>query len=535
MKMKIFLALAVVGLLAVPIASATFYTAPTNYDLPAKFNFTEIPNWFDEGDYDCPKSWSFEEDELLYDVDTLELDRGFAAPKGEGEDPLSGVVTTLTSRIGVRYTGLNNFTEVAEVRSGDQVLSTSYAPVTYTLSPDGRTWYYFNETHAEWQQSTGHYEQSSTAVVINEHLDEYNSEVGAGLFFFKAYLRPEMGYEEGESSERSWGWWDDWFGFGSELGMGWKIYEPYLDQVWMSCALMEEEGTEPEVPTFEELDLAHVFDEIENFSWTDFFNGWVAEEELTVGIEECTAEGDMYALYPGALLCCEGLVPIGPMEPLLDGNCPDEPIVGAAVCTACGDEVCGLGENKCNCPSDCVEKEPVADFDDVSSAHPNYEAIMALKEDGIIQGIGTLFFPDKVTTRAEAFKIALGGKVDVSGYNYVENPFVDLSDDHTLKAYVLYLHNQGVISGYDDTHVGPDNPLTVAEAAKVLLNLNEIELEEVPTGITYGLPSESSLIPYVHTAMEKGTLYFGTEDFDPAAGKLRGWIVEDMYGIMNLE
>jgi len=28
--------------------------------------------------------------------------------------------------------------------------------------------------------------------------------------------------------------------------------------------------------------------------------------------------------------------------------------VGASFCTYCGNGICGLGENKCNCPDDCL-------------------------------------------------------------------------------------------------------------------------------------------------------------------------------------
>ena len=65
----------------------------------------------------------------------------------------------------------------------------------------------------------------------------------------------------------------------------------------------------------------------------------------------CVAEGESVPVVPGAPECCKGLVKIPCDKP--DGNGVCQGCAGAAVCAACGDNVCGLGENVCNCPSDC--------------------------------------------------------------------------------------------------------------------------------------------------------------------------------------
>jgi len=69
---------------------------------------------------------------------------------------------------------------------------------------------------------------------------------------------------------------------------------------------------------------------------------------------ECVKEGESKAIYPDAPACCEGLKEIGCDKPDSEtGECK-EGCAGASFCTNCGDGVCGAGENKCNCPSDCV-------------------------------------------------------------------------------------------------------------------------------------------------------------------------------------
>jgi len=68
----------------------------------------------------------------------------------------------------------------------------------------------------------------------------------------------------------------------------------------------------------------------------------------------CVGEGDSYAVVPDHLDCCAGLTGIGCDEPDQFGVCPTNPCADAMYCTYCGNGICGLGENKCNCPDDCL-------------------------------------------------------------------------------------------------------------------------------------------------------------------------------------
>ena len=72
----------------------------------------------------------------------------------------------------------------------------------------------------------------------------------------------------------------------------------------------------------------------------------------------CLKEGEIG--QPTAALakeCCSGLKSVNQIN-VYDTSCNLTPEAQIAhrldyVCTACGNGVCGLGENKCNCPSDC--------------------------------------------------------------------------------------------------------------------------------------------------------------------------------------
>jgi hypothetical protein len=70
-------------------------------------------------------------------------------------------------------------------------------------------------------------------------------------------------------------------------------------------------------------------------------------------ITPCISEGGSGAVVPNTPSCCPGLVSIGCDRPDASGYCPTHMCAGAFFCTKCGDGICGLGENKCNCPKDC--------------------------------------------------------------------------------------------------------------------------------------------------------------------------------------
>ena len=72
---------------------------------------------------------------------------------------------------------------------------------------------------------------------------------------------------------------------------------------------------------------------------------------------ECAGEGEIISIMPlpdpeaKMYLCCEGLKQGGVFSDDGDGKC--YPMMDAAVCIDCPNGICGLGENKCNCPEDC--------------------------------------------------------------------------------------------------------------------------------------------------------------------------------------
>ena len=83
-----------------------------------------------------------------------------------------------------------------------------------------------------------------------------------------------------------------------------------------------------------------------------------AAEDACSCPEDCTedcvqAGGNVFPWDPSYGVCCPGLQAAGVMDfDETTGTC--EPLLGGAVCIACGDGLCGPGEDLCNCPDDCA-------------------------------------------------------------------------------------------------------------------------------------------------------------------------------------
>jgi len=67
----------------------------------------------------------------------------------------------------------------------------------------------------------------------------------------------------------------------------------------------------------------------------------------------CTGAGETLEAKDICSVCCAGLTRISRDAPGDGGACEPAPIPSLFLCSACGDGVCGDGENRCNCPGDC--------------------------------------------------------------------------------------------------------------------------------------------------------------------------------------
>ena len=88
----------------------------------------------------------------------------------------------------------------------------------------------------------------------------------------------------------------------------------------------------------------------------------------------------------------------------------------------------------------------------------------------IVEGYDdSTFRPDDPVNRAEALKmLLLAAGIPASGEQTIETSFTDVPADAWFKSYVDEGVELGVIEGYEDSTFRPDQPITRAEAAKIV-------------------------------------------------------------------
>ena len=119
-------------------------------------------------------------------------------------------------------------------------------------------------------------------------------------------------------------------------------------------------------------------------------------------------------------------------------------------------------------------------FTDVPSTHPNYGAIMDLKERGIISGYpdGT-FKPDQMVNRVEALKIILLGASIAVPDNTGTGGFKDTAATEWYAKYLLKAKELGIVSGYPDGTFKPTQTVNLVENLKMLINTSKIDITNV--------------------------------------------------------
>jgi hypothetical protein len=68
---------------------------------------------------------------------------------------------------------------------------------------------------------------------------------------------------------------------------------------------------------------------------------------------DCVPAGGQLEGKDICALCCGSLERIDNSAPDAQGNCQPTNPPSVLICAACGDGMCGVGENRCNCPADC--------------------------------------------------------------------------------------------------------------------------------------------------------------------------------------
>lgn len=127
-----------------------------------------------------------------------------------------------------------------------------------------------------------------------------------------------------------------------------------------------------------------------------------------------------------------------------------------------------------------VGNEPQEPLYDIIG-HKYEDAVRYLEENEIIEGYPDgSYQPEKSVNRAEFTKIIVGAKLGSEPTGSAANCFPDVKSSDWFSSYVCYAKANGIIGGYPDNTFKPADNINLAEAAKILVNTLDIDIELSP-------------------------------------------------------
>ncbi|MDD4351844.1 MAG: S-layer homology domain-containing protein [Candidatus Gracilibacteria bacterium] len=443
------------------------------------------------------------------------------------------------NKVGIPFTDIESFSLVWE-QYGDPVPASLATPI---LSPDGVNWYYWNQMDNEWKEAdvesgcSWGIDIELTPAVLSDFVTDFSP----GMLYFRIYLGTgtfpttpptytvpivdsvEFGYYEADECESS---------ADCDATQYCKKNPGECDSIGvcadkpLHCPLILSKVCGCNEVTYSNSCTAVMAGATVNYAGT-------CVESCTDNIlNQDETSVDCGGICDPCPTCSDGIKNQDETAVDCGGVCSP---CAAAVAT-CTDGIKNQDEEEIDCGGVCTAcEEETGVFVDVPATHDHAEAINYLEEEGIVSGYdATHFGPNLKLRRGELLKIALNGAgINSSSYATAENPYSDLDDDHTLKQYILYAYHNEIATGYGDGTFGADNYSSQAEAAKMLLNINDFDPSNAPAGVTYGLPA-GDLRGFVHQAMEMNLLY-DSSNYVATNDILRGYAAEIMYRILMVE
>ncbi len=185
-----------------------------------------------------------------------------------------------------------------------------------------------------------------------------------------------------------------------------------------------------------------------------------------------------------------------------------------------------------NTPSDddVIIPQPIISFTDIKSSHWAYDPIIYLSEKFILNGYfdGT-FKPENNITRAEFAKIIVSatGSIDP----YALSSFKDIDKDEWYYSYVSTAYSMGYIAGYPDGSFRPNDNITRADICTIVNRV--LKAEKSSSATTF---KDDGLIPSyakdaVYALNSKGIIN-GYQDgtFAPLSFATRAQTAKIIYG-----
>ncbi len=177
-----------------------------------------------------------------------------------------------------------------------------------------------------------------------------------------------------------------------------------------------------------------------------------------------------------------------------------------------------------------------ATFGDVPEDHKNYEAIEYLHEQGIINGYEDgNFGPEDPVTRAQTTKI-IGIPFNVSNSGNYQEVFPDVTQEAWYFAYVMGAKQAGIIQGYEDGTFKPEQGVSLAEALKISLVAANINLEEAQKNVFVDVLANDWFAPHFLYAKDMN-LVLADEDGKVTPNKQlsRGELAELIYRLIKVK
>lgn len=161
------------------------------------------------------------------------------------------------------------------------------------------------------------------------------------------------------------------------------------------------------------------------------------------------------------------------------------------------------------------------------------EAINYLRDKEIVSSSNAQFFPNNTITRAELVKMtfgAAGTTLIADGPNY----FSDIDPASWQAQYANTAKVNKIIGGYSDGTFKPNNPITRAEAFKIIINTFHTEaLDMVSFAIFDDVPLDVWYAPYAAFAKTENLIDFTGNNFDPNQLITRGEVANAIYRLVK--
>ncbi len=164
-------------------------------------------------------------------------------------------------------------------------------------------------------------------------------------------------------------------------------------------------------------------------------------------------------------------------------------------------------------------------FSDVGPGDYFYRAVSDLACRGALGGYsdGT-FRPYNQMSRAQLSKVVVLGEgwaIDTSGGSH----FVDVPPGSTFYPYIETAFHHSLVSGYSDGTFRPNNPVSRAQIAKIVVSAAGWALVNPPSGHFSDVLPGSTFYPFVETAVDHGILSgYSDGTFLPGNSALRGQV-----------